>query len=146
MVTFVKRPSDMKTMGVEVFKNHPNSNTYEIYAMFGPGMGEALFEKATQRAHDKGHKDVIANVAPGAQDAYQKRGFKPNGPLCNDKTQSMKKPIAGKPLERRSKSCDVRPHFRGVVDGIPAMWENSPRQHCVFQVCDPESHRRLHFF
>merc|ERR1719210_977837 len=91
MVIFVKRVSDMKTMGFEVFMDHPDSATYEIYAMFGPGMGDVLFKKAEEHAQDNRCKDVIARVSPGAQKAYEKRGYKPNGPVGDDGAQPMKK-------------------------------------------------------
>lgn len=91
MVTFVQRKGDLKAMGVEVFMDRPDKDALEIYAMFGPGMGEELFEKAVKRARDEGRRDLIAHVSPGAREAYLAHGFKVVGPMAEDKTYPMRK-------------------------------------------------------
>lgn len=94
-VTFAKLERDgvTDTMGVAVFKDHPEQNVLEIRGIFGPGMGDALFGQAERRARSTGRKDVIAHATPGAKEAYRARGFATDGPQRSDGAQPMRKAV-----------------------------------------------------
>lgn len=96
-VVFAKRQEGrngaLQTMGVAVVKDQPDQSSLEIHGMFGPGMGTELFREVDGRARAVGRRHLVADVVPGARDAYRARGFASAGPVGRDGSYPMSKDV-----------------------------------------------------